>query len=76
MDTSITTDPTGADITTTTTAAEETSPKEEEQQDGRFSFAEIYTYIRDGRYPSNFTNTEPTSRPTQKETANFSEPER
>ena len=41
--------------TTTTTAEETTSPKEEEQQNGRFSFAEIYAYVRDGRYPSNFT---------------------
>lgn len=40
---------------TTTTAEQTTSPKEEEQQDGRFSFAEIYAYIKDGRYPSSFT---------------------
>ena len=32
-----------------------TLPKEEEQQDDRFSFAEIYTYIHDGRCPSSFT---------------------
>ena len=47
-----TTDPSG-DLSASE-SAEETSPKSEEQQDGRFSFAELYTYIKDGRYPSSF----------------------
>ena len=56
MDTTTAEDtPTTTAEDTTTTAEQTTSSKEEEQQDGRFSFAEIYTYIKDGRYPSSFT---------------------
>ena len=49
-----TTDPSG-DLSASESAEETSSSKSEEQQDGRFSFAEIYTYyIKDGRYPSSF----------------------
>ena len=48
-----TTDPSG-DLSASESAEETSSPKLEEQQDGRFSFAELYTYITDGRYPSSF----------------------
>ena len=51
MDSTI--DPSG-DLSASESAEETASPKSEEQQDGRFSFAELYTYITDGRYPSSF----------------------
>ena len=59
MDTSATTDTSGD---TTTTAEEMTSPTEdlEKKQDGRFSFAEIYAYIKEGRYPIDFTKSDET----------------
>ena len=36
------------DLSASESAEEMLSSKSEEQQDGRFSFAEIYTYIKDG----------------------------
>ena len=51
---------TGTSNDTTTTAEEMTSPTEdlEVKQGGRFSFAEIYAYIKDGRYTSDFTKSD------------------
>ena len=45
---------------TTTTAEERTWATEdlEEHQDGRFSFAVIYTYIKDRRYPNDFSKSD------------------
>ena len=58
MDTSAAKDTSGD--STTTTAEERTLATEdlEEHQDGRFSFAIIYTYIKDRRYPNDFSKSD------------------
>lgn len=39
---------------TTKTSTEEVELSKDNQQDGRFAFADIYTYIKDGTYPIDF----------------------